>query len=264
MGGEFRGHFSPSSQTAVMTCLRAGLEWHAARHCRRTLPLDQRPRFLGRRCGACQRKRRRGSERLVCRTVRSARLEPSRISCTDEALQVTERLADEPADTLRYTVRPHSPCHGCLHWPRRVSSVPHYVCVTGFDGQGALHLRPASHIPRADLYTPPQIWDISTSPASLLSTFSFPHPVTHIAFDSLERYFFAAGPASVLASSAATSASTADAPAPGSRVVRVNLYRQRKDEYGIEVAEPVGGGGRGEVERVGEGPGNEGEVYEVA
>lgn len=48
--------------------------------------------------------------------------------------------------------------------------------------------------------------------------------------------------------------------------MRVNLYRKRRDEFGIEVAEPVGGGGRGEVERVAAGAesGREGEVYEIA
>ncbi|KAJ8292015.1 Pre-rRNA-processing protein IPI3 [Rhodotorula toruloides] len=122
---------------------------------------------------------------------------------------------------------------------------------------------PRCRVMSASLDSTVKIWDISTSPASLLSTFSFPHSITHIAFDALERYFFAAGPASPSTSSAATP-STAEAPAASSRVVRVNLYRKRKDEFGIEVAEPVGGGGRGEVERVGEGAGKEGEVYEVA
>ncbi|BGP27579.1 pre-rRNA-processing protein IPI3 [Rhodotorula toruloides] len=123
---------------------------------------------------------------------------------------------------------------------------------------------PRCRVMSASLDSTVKIWDISTSPASLLSTFSFPHPITHIAFDSLERYFFAAGPASSSPSSATTPSSNAEAPAAGGRVVRVNLYRQRKDDFGIQVTEPVGGGGRGEVERVGEGVGKEGEVYEVA
>ncbi|BGP35256.1 Pre-rRNA-processing protein ipi3 [Rhodotorula toruloides] len=123
---------------------------------------------------------------------------------------------------------------------------------------------PRCRVMSASLDSTVKIWDISTSPATLLSTFSFPHPITHIAFDSLERYFFAAGPALPSPSSAATS-STAEAPTASSRIVRVNLYRKRKDDFEIEVAEPVGGGGRGEVERVvGEGAGKEGEVYEVA
>lgn len=36
----------------------------------------------------------------------------------------------------------------------------------------------------------------------------------------------------------------------GSRVVKVSLYRKKRDEYGYEVTEAVGGGGRGDVERV--------------
>ncbi|GAA5846647.1 hypothetical protein JCM9279_003395 [Rhodotorula babjevae] len=133
---------------------------------------------------------------------------------------------------------------------------------------------PHCRVVTASMDSTVKIWDLSTSPASLLSTFSFPHPVTHIAVDALERFFFAAGPTSASSSSstsASTSAGDAAAPAPtaasGSRVVRVNLYRKRRDEFGIEVAEPVGGGGRGETERVGgagaEESTKEGEVYEV-
>lgn len=112
------------------------------------------------------------------------------------------------------------------------------------------------------------MWDISTSPASLLSTFSFPHPISHIAWDALERYFFAAGPVAGPSAAAASAGGRDDAtPASGSgsRVVRVNLFRRRKDEFGIEVTEPVGGGGRGEVERVGEGqnPMTEGDSYQI-
>ncbi|GJN93910.1 hypothetical protein Rhopal_006969-T1 [Rhodotorula paludigena] len=116
-----------------------------------------------------------------------------------------------------------------------------------------------------------KIWDISTSPASLLSTFSFPHPVSHIAWDTLERFFFAAGPSpsSAPPSSTATAPSSSTTPAATdgpakSRVVRVNLFRKRKDEFGIDVSEQVGGGGRGEVERVGEDSGKEGESYEIS
>lgn len=51
-------------------------------------------------------------------------------------------------------------------------------------------------------------------------------------------------------------------------MVRVNLFRRRKDEFGFDVTEPVGGGGRGEVERVGgegqsQSQGQEGETYEI-
>ncbi|GAA5904421.1 hypothetical protein JCM8208_004190 [Rhodotorula glutinis] len=131
---------------------------------------------------------------------------------------------------------------------------------------------PHCRVVTASMDSTVKIWDLSTSPASLLSTFSFPHPVTHVAVDALERFFFAAGPSASSSSSSSapsTSAGDAAAPAPtapsGSRVVRVNLYRKRRDEFGIEVAEPVGGGGRGETERVGGGEDSskEGEVYEV-
>ncbi|GAA5870548.1 hypothetical protein JCM3774_003705 [Rhodotorula dairenensis] len=130
---------------------------------------------------------------------------------------------------------------------------------------------PQCRVMTASLDSTVKIWDISTTPASLLSTFSFPHPVSHITWDSLERYFFAAGPVPASPPPSSTpnpSASTSDANAnaTGSRVVRVNLYRRRKDEFGIEVTEPVGGGGRGEVERVGEGQnqGKEGESYQIS
>ncbi|GAA5989796.1 hypothetical protein JCM10908_002326 [Rhodotorula pacifica] len=132
---------------------------------------------------------------------------------------------------------------------------------------------PQCRIMTASLDSTVKIWDISTTPASLLSTFSFPHPISHIAWDSLERYFFAAGPVPASPSSSNPSASTStstsnqEAASPaGSRVVRVNLYRRRKDEFGIEVTEPVGGGGRGEVERVGEGQNQnqEGDSYQIS
>lgn len=44
--------------------------------------------------------------------------------------------------------------------------------------------------------------------------------------------------------------------------MRVNLYLKKKDEFGMEAVEQVGGLGRGEVERVGQNLG-EGEVYEI-
>ncbi|TNY18941.1 Pre-rRNA-processing protein IPI3 [Rhodotorula diobovata] len=148
----------------------------------------------------------------------------------------------------------------------------HTLAVT--DVRVGLGTFPHCRVMTASMDSTVKIWDISTSPASLLSTFAFPHPVTHIAWDSLERFFFAAGPSSSPSSStsAASSSSAPTDPAPaaaapcGSRVVRVNLYRKRRDEFGIEVAEPVGGGGRGEVERVAAGAesGREGEVYEIA
>ncbi|GAA6054791.1 hypothetical protein JCM3770_007436 [Rhodotorula araucariae] len=140
----------------------------------------------------------------------------------------------------------------------------HTLAIT--DVRVGLGTFPHCRVMTASMDSTVKIWDISTTPASLLSTFSFPHPVSHIAWDTLERFFFAAGPTvSPSSSSAATpSVPSSSEPAPsGSRVVRVNLYRKRRDEFGIEVAEPVGGGGRGEIERVGEGSGKEGEVYEI-
>ncbi|POY72909.1 hypothetical protein BMF94_4070 [Rhodotorula taiwanensis] len=133
---------------------------------------------------------------------------------------------------------------------------------------------PQCRIMTASLDSTVKIWDISTTPASLLSTFSFPHPVSHIAWDALERHFFAAGPTLPSSANAAASTSTAEASSSsssvgGSRVVRVNLFRRRKDEFGFDVTEPVGGGGRGEVERVGgegqsQSQGQEGETYEIS
>ncbi|GAA6041942.1 hypothetical protein JCM8097_000235 [Rhodosporidiobolus ruineniae] len=124
---------------------------------------------------------------------------------------------------------------------------------------------PKCRVMTASLDSSVKIWDISTSPPLLLSTFAFPTPVSHVAWDPLERFFFAAGPSPAPAPSApssSTPAAAAAAEAKGSRVVRVNLYRRKKDEFGIEAVEMVGGLGRGEVERVGENLG-EGEVYEI-
>ncbi|KAI5480660.1 hypothetical protein MNV49_007587 [Pseudohyphozyma bogoriensis] len=80
-----------------------------------------------------------------------------------------------------------------------------------------------------------KIWDLATSPPSLLSTFSFPAPVTHVAWDPLERFFFA-----VFAST----------DKEGSTVTRVDLYERKEDEFGHVTVDAVGGGGRGQVETV--------------
>ncbi|KAK4048560.1 hypothetical protein OIV83_004728 [Microbotryomycetes sp. JL201] len=88
-----------------------------------------------------------------------------------------------------------------------------------------------------------KVWDISNSAPTLLSTFSFATPVTHVVWDSLERFFFAAGPNSK----------------QGSRIVKVSLYQKRTDEYGYEAVEAVGGGGRGDVQRV-----TEQHTYDIA
>ncbi|GAA5973581.1 hypothetical protein JCM11641_007133 [Rhodosporidiobolus odoratus] len=133
------------------------------------------------------------------------------------------------------------------------------ICV----GVGAF---PSCRIVTASMDSTVKIWDISTSPACLLSTFSFPTPITHVALDTLERFFFAAGPSPSSASSSSTAAIAGSAAASeptGCRIIRVNLYKRSKDEFGFEGVEQVGGGGRGEVERVCEKVG-EGESYEIA
>lgn len=77
-----------------------------------------------------------------------------------------------------------------------------------------------------------KIWDLSTTPPSLLSTFSFPSPITHITWDPIERFFFAVHPSTE---------------GGGSTVQRVNLYKQSEEETGFIVDEAIGGGGRGEI-----------------
>lgn len=109
-------------------------------------------------------------------------------------------------------------------------------------------------IAEADVIVSSQIWDISTSPAALLTTFSFASPVSHVAWDPLERFFFAASP---------LAAKDGDN-AMGSKVTRVSLYRNRRNEMGYEAVEAVGGGGRGDVERVNEADGIEKQTYEIA
>lgn len=78
-------------------------------------------------------------------------------------------------------------------------------------------------------------------PASLLSTFSFPSPITHLVWDPLERFFFAA------LTLPRTPAMAKDEDS-GSKIVKVSLYKKRKDEYGYDTIDAVGGGGRGEVD----------------
>lgn len=96
-----------------------------------------------------------------------------------------------------------------------------------------------------------KVWDLSTAAPSLLSTFSFPAPVTHVAWDTLERFFFAVCPIPGAAPvSGNPSAAVATA---GSKVIRVALYAKTKDDFGHDMTEAVGGGGRGEVESVSEG-----------
>ena len=97
--------------------------------------------------------------------------------------------------------------------------------------------------------SPIQIWDFSTSTPTLLSTFSFPSPVSHIAWDPLERFFFAAGPVPPTAPGNEGSAENGKK-FGGSRVMRVDLFKRRRDEMGYEMTEAVGGGGRGEIDTV--------------
>ncbi|GAA5942980.1 chromatin-binding/pre-rRNA-processing protein IPI3 [Sporobolomyces koalae] len=93
-----------------------------------------------------------------------------------------------------------------------------------------------------------KIWDLSTSPATLLSTFQFPAPVLHLAVDPLERFFFVSVPHTTSTTSASTSTTTETA---GSRVIRVNLFREKKDSFGIATVEAIGGtGSMGELERI--------------
>lgn len=87
-----------------------------------------------------------------------------------------------------------------------------------------------------------QIWDLSTATPSLLSTFSFASPVSHVAWDPLERFFFAACSEPQVATPAKKDESV------GTKVMKISLYRKKKDEYGYEMSEAIGGGGRGEVE----------------
>ncbi|KDE04211.1 hypothetical protein MVLG_05370 [Microbotryum lychnidis-dioicae p1A1 Lamole] len=53
---------------------------------------------------------------------------------------------------------------------------------------------PKCRIMTASLDSTVKVWDISTCPSILLATFSFPNPIELLAWDPLERYFFASGP----------------------------------------------------------------------
>ena len=72
---------------------------------------------------------------------------------------------------------------------------------------------------------PKKLWDLASK--SLLTTFQFPHAIDCIAWDSTERFFFAAS-------------------GDGS-VHQVNLFRTRIDKTRGRVAEAVGGGGVSDV-----------------
>ncbi|GAA5843175.1 hypothetical protein JCM5353_007091 [Sporobolomyces roseus] len=90
-----------------------------------------------------------------------------------------------------------------------------------------------------------KIWDLSTTPASLLSTFQFPAPIQHLSIDPLERYFFACTPTTSI------STSTPPVTTNGSKITRINLYTPRDKEDSFSQVTSVGGTGiSGELERV--------------
>ncbi|KAJ3571922.1 hypothetical protein NP233_g3442 [Leucocoprinus birnbaumii] len=75
-----------------------------------------------------------------------------------------------------------------------------------------------------------KLWDLSTG--TLLTTFQFPHVISHLAWDVTERVFFAAS--------------------QDGSIHRVNLFRQRKNNAGDLIHEAVGGGGTSDIIRFGE------------
>lgn len=70
-----------------------------------------------------------------------------------------------------------------------------------------------------------QLWDLSVAGGSLVSSFGFSAVISHLGWDSLERFFIGA---------------------TNSSLFKVNLYRKR-EEVGYGWTEAVGGGARGEV-----------------
>ena len=74
------------------------------------------------------------------------------------------------------------------------------------------------------------MWDLSIPGGVVVSTFAFASPLTHLAWDKLERFFFAV--------------TTKD---KTSTLSKVNLY-QKRNEIGYELDQVVGGGGRGDVQ----------------
>ncbi|KAJ3517759.1 hypothetical protein NLJ89_g314 [Agrocybe chaxingu] len=73
-----------------------------------------------------------------------------------------------------------------------------------------------------------KLWDLSSK--SLLTTFQFPQSISHLAWDVMERLFFAAS-------------------ADGS-IYQMNLFRERASKLGATVTEAVGGGGVTDIIRV--------------
>lgn len=106
---------------------------------------------------------------------------------------------------------------------------------------------PRCRILTASLDATCKIWDISTTTPSLLSTFAFKSSITHVAWDPLERFFFVASP--VPSPAAGAEPGKKDQEVMGSQVMKVSLYRKKLDEFGHEMSEAIGGGGRGDVEQ---------------
>ncbi|KAF5316035.1 hypothetical protein D9619_006353 [Psilocybe cf. subviscida] len=73
-----------------------------------------------------------------------------------------------------------------------------------------------------------KLWDISSR--SLLTTFQFPQPISHLAWDVTERFFFAAS-------------------AEGS-IHQMNLFRERENKLGGTVTEAIGGAGVTDIIRI--------------
>lgn len=98
-----------------------------------------------------------------------------------------------------------------------------------------------------------KIWDLSTTqnPSSLLSTFQFDGPVQHLAVDPLERFFFVSIPTTTTSSSKGGGGGGVTT-SNGSKILRVNLYKESKDSAtGGRVVIAVGGTGSiGELERI--------------
>ncbi|GAA5878155.1 hypothetical protein JCM16303_002861 [Sporobolomyces ruberrimus] len=92
-----------------------------------------------------------------------------------------------------------------------------------------------------------KIWDLSTSPASLLTTFQFPAPVQHLAIDPLERFFFVSIPTSTTSTNPKGEPTTTT---HGAKVLRVNLHRESKENKTNGIVAIGGTGSIGELERV--------------
>ncbi|GAA5825368.1 hypothetical protein JCM10212_004092 [Sporobolomyces blumeae] len=144
-------------------------------------------------------------------------------------------------------------------------------------GTGAF---PRSRIFTSSLDGTVKVWDISTTPSTLLTTFQFANPVEHLDVDPLERFLFVSGPVPTpssssssgggpLSSSSTTATTTTTTQGGGKwRVTKVGLYEQVEEAFGIQSSvttsstaetrmtrtKAVGGTGQaGEVVRIGAG-----------